>query len=441
MAPFDSTAITDADGSRIGLSFAAGQNGVDGSTSAFIQIREKTGDISKLAGVKVTCQMIFEVSETFNPTITAFVTVIRGGVAVPLSSGSASTTTFSLDRSERIGNNLYRDVSFVLTGGESEIRPFVRPSGANAAGTETITYLSHRLVVATVVSSTSALPEQALAAALQRTRKVSVDEAVGTALTPILYAQETILAEDGSGDTTDFRTAYNTLGSGTITEPHAVKIEPGTYTHDAAVVGDVSYIIPNFLDIVGRDSVPSVIQNLQAPADTATNEPLRAWYTNKFSDFTAIGKNVRYTFHNDAGGSHPDNVQNFERVRAIHLGNQGAYDYQVSLGGAGDPGAVWMLDRPFGYGTSSGQQVFLDQCYVQGYQRGFGLHDTNDNDKPFSLEIKNTELALTWTDDDETYAFWFAGLGSGQPGSVTLYGVSSTGDLDLRFNPWLFERS
>jgi hypothetical protein len=161
------------------------------------------------------------------------------------------------------------------------------------------------------------------------------------------------------------------------------------------------------------------------------------WENNNVRDLTVVGKNVRYAFHNDPGNARPEKVQNFTRVRAIHYGNEGAYNYQVSLGGGGNPGGVWMLDRPFGYGSDAGDVVNFSQGYMQGHQRGFGQHDVADTSEPFETLIENSEIALTWTTDELTYAYWLAATGSGQPNGLQFIGVSTTGDIDMKFAPWL----
>lgn len=441
--PFDSSAIEDGSGNRIGLSFAAGQNGDTDveNQDAVLKITDYVGLSKVHAGARIRLSCEFDISAVFRPLITPFVQVKRAGALVNLTANATpSTTQYTIVRNEKVGLIRYVILDFIATGTEEQAIPFLRFSGTNSLGGETITYRDHRFVMASRVDSTLALSAQQLGALVKGAALGGSDAGFARALSPIPVTIDATVAASGA-DYTDYRDAYTDVGAGTLTERKRITIEPGIYIHDAAEPGDVSYILPRYTDFRGGDAPHrSIIRFFQAddvaPELTATNEPMRNWYTSHHYDYTIDTKNTRYTVHADPGVTSPDQYLYWEGMRVIHYGNQGAVDYQTSLGGSGDPGAVWPLARAFGYGGSSGWVLGHRHCYMQSYKYGFGFHDNIDFEKPNYVSVHDSDIVLTGPDDDN-YAYRFGVLGSGIASKLNFNGVTTNGDMQIQFGGWL----
>jgi len=443
LLPFDSSAIVDGDGNRIGLSFANGQNGDNtGSDSdAVFKITDYFG-LSKIhAGGTVRLFLEFTMSNTFNPTITPFVQVKRDGALENLSSSpTPSTTQYVIVRNETVSNVRYITLEFIATGTEEQASPFLRFSGTNSTGGQTITYKDHLFAFAVAVDSDQSLTKQQMGALVKGAALGGSDDGFTRALSPIPLSIDATLAPSGA-DYDDYRDAYIDVGAGELTARKRIIIEPGTYVHNAAVPGDTTYILPRYTNFIGGEApLRSVVQHIQAdtvdPSLTSTNEPMRNWYTSEHRDYTIISKNTRYTVHADPGTTSPDQYMYWEGMNVIHYGNQGAVDYQTSLGGSGNPSAVWSLSRPFGYGGSSGWVLDHTDCYMQGYKYVFGYHDNIDFEKSTYVTVRDSTLVASGP-DDANYTYRFSVLGSGVASKIHLHGITSNGDMQIVFGPWL----
>lgn len=302
-------------------------------------------------------------------------------------------------------------------------------------------YRDHRFLLVTRTDTTTPMQTQRRGAVSRAASLSASDSAFTRALSPVPVTQST-LAESG-GDYDDYRAAYTGVGAGELTARKEVILEPGRYEHDAAVPGDTSYILPRYTDFRGGDAPHrSVVYYFQPdnvdPALTSTNEPMRNWYTSSHFNYRVETKNTRYTVHADPGTSSPDQTLEWEGMQVIHYGNQGAVDYQTSLGGSGNPGGVWSLARAFGYGGSSGWKLDHRDCYFQSYKYVFGYHDNIDFDKPTYVDISDTPLVAT-SPEDQVYAYRFGVLGSGVASKLHFRGVSTNGDMQIVFGPWLSE--
>lgn len=446
LVPWDSGAIEDAFGNRIGLSFAAGENGDNSGSDqdAVLKVTDYLGLSPIHQGARVRCHVQFLLSTVFRPTITPFLQLRRRGPdgelsLVNLTNASVpSTSQYTIVQNARVGNIQHVVLDFIAMGNEQQAAPFLRFSGANSLGGESIVYMDHRFSMVSRSDDTLAQAAQQLGAAVKGAALGGSDDGFARSLSPVPIT----ISRLGAGETySDFRTAYIETGAGELTARKAVAIKRGVYVHNAAVPGDTSYILPKYTNFAGNDApFRCVVQHLQAndvaPELTSTNEPIRIWYYSVHEDYTMLAENVRYTNHADPGVTQPDQTIIFSGMRVRHRGNQGAYDYQASLGGAGNPGGVWSLARAHGYGASSGWTVSHDFEWMRSYKYVFGLHDNIDFVRSVKLTLDDDYNSATGPDDDN-YAYRFGVLGSGKASKIRLRATPCNGDLQVVYGPWL----
>ncbi len=438
---WDSSILTDGSGNPIGLSFAVGQNGVDGSNIANILISDTYVAAKKGAGAKVRTAFYLDISASFARVTTPFMFVTRNGVLVALTvSGSVSDATqFRVVNNVLIGQRRFYELEWMLDGTETGISAQVRFTGPDAVASETVQFSG---VIATKVSAAGSpdfsIFDLALATANKTTRRLAVAEAIARIFGSIPYVIEKTLALSG-GDYSTVQTANNGVGSGTVAEPKAIRIKPGVYQNLALTTTQVWRA---YLDWIGPGGDRAVIEQINpddtAVANTVSDQPILSWYTATYRDFSGRVKNARYVIHSDSDGTRVDQKFTYENLHLEHLGNQGAIDYQTSLGGGGNPSGVWAQDncRPIGIGTSSGNEYVIRGCTLRGPRSVIGVHDNKDFSKPNRVLIEDCDLICT-EGHDNARALVLGAFGSGQVSTIEVVGCRSNGDVVLYGMPWL----
>ncbi len=221
---WDSSILTDGFGNTIGLSFAVGQNGVDGSNIANILISDTYVAPMKGAGSKVRTAFYLDISASFARVTTPFMFVTRNGAQVTLTlAGSVSDATqFRVVNNVLIGQRRFYELEWMLDGTETGLSAQVRFTGSDAVAPETVQFSG---VIATTISTAGSsdfsIFDLALAAANKTTRKLAVAEAIAKILGTIPYITTTLGAVLGYGgffELEEVRAAarYRNVGQPTI---------------------------------------------------------------------------------------------------------------------------------------------------------------------------------------------------------------------------------
>ena len=400
-------------GQALGLNVPTGQTGQNSIIQAKFDLR---GFGALLAGRTVKITMGFNTSASLARTTSNTFQVNRPGGVANLSTVSASSVQVSTFR--RVVT-----MSAVLDGTETGLWPYSRLNSPTAAVADEFMYMTDfasEITSATSDVLTTLAENAALSANIERAASV-----VSTT-----YA---VTVTAGAGK--DYATPKLALAAITDASPskrYKVLLYEGDYT-------DIDWFSKDDVDIIGvnrrlchlKGSLPDNVD----PTTIQDHQTLWGSTNSLIANVTISCRNMRYPYHPDV--TTPvlaiNKTMRFENVSFIHYGNQGAYDYQVGLGGSGNPSAVWQSTDAFGSGLASGCAVYADNCSFEGVRSGFAIHNRRDATDGLKVRLRNCLLSAA---SAAGYALLSQSLSSHQGDSVELLGCELNGDILNTSTPW-----
>lgn len=328
---------------------------------------------------------------------------------------------------KKLNSRLLRiSISYRLVGDETDLGPFFQISNESVTrssdGTVTLEQLSFRFEGYSFVGKSP--NEQILR---WREQQITADVFAGE----IRYSKVVTVKPDGSGDFPTLAAAIAARGGGrSYVNRTLYRVYEGVYT-------DTNVFLPNFADVVGigqRDKVwfKGELPDSVNPTVIPTVQTL--WYneTNQIRNIKVTARNMRYPIHSDSGASANRAVQNIVDCYVEHYGNQGARDYQISIGG--DPNAVWASEHAWGCGTHSGQKILSVRTDWVSPTSAFYFHTNADFEEPCYVELEGGAAICT---TDTGAAIIIQALGSGTPDRLIIKNVNLRGPLLHYPTPWL----
>lgn len=216
---------------------------------------------------------------------------------------------------------------------------------------------------------------------------------------------------DGTGDYTSLRQAMESTSGATKDNQYEVQIEEGTYDlmtmYTQAEIENVSFVgfvVPNYVSLVGTGQKDKTIIKMEIPdtwlaATIARVAPIAYQGNGGMQNLTVIGKNCRYTIHDDYG--YPDAkklIKNCTFKKLAGLGNSQAW----------------------GEGSFSGMEfIFEDVEFITEFaQASYSTHNNTAFAKPTYHKFKNCKFI----NSGGYFGIRFITLNSGQLEKVDMEG-------------------
>lgn len=246
----------------------------------------------------------------------------------------------------------------------------------------------------------------------------------------VSYVQTVVVKPDGTGNYTTLKDACAMAAGVSALQRALIKVYPGVYA-------DTNYYIPNFCDVVGigeRDQVwlKGELPDNVAVATIPTVQTIWMNQTSRLRNLKITARNMRYPIHSDSGASGYRALQEIEDCYVEHLGNQGAKDYQTSIGG--NPNGVWGSEHAWGCGTHSGQRIYSRGTHWVSRTSPFYFHTNRDFAEPCYVEVDRSHVICT---TDTGNALVVQALGSGQPDRFVVKDSVVRGPMNINDQPWL----
>lgn len=430
---------TIADGRTMGAYIIQGGTGAD----ALVEYRFPLsyGPDFVLAGRVLQLSLLFSVNAAFARSLTVGLNVVGAG-------GSRSTQLLSYTSTRIAPTQILVDLTFQATGDETALSPYA--INFTAAAQPQDDYFTLIGIVGRVQSSPSQLTTVAdenirLAFGSERTARnkaigAAQDSALSTAIRSgtqkgRVYDRSWSIKADGSGDFLSPAQASLNAAPATPTKKALFSIAPGVY-------GDVEW---HTADSVDMRVAGGGIAHLRG--DQPDNTPLALIETNSVfrlnTQTNLFGlritmRNGRYAVHPDLSGTNPDLVYQVWDCWIEHFGNQGARDYQASIGG--DRNAVWSTTNAWGMGTASGQiWNFKRNTFVSAEAAAFAAHNFGNFEVPSQILHTNCRFIskVRRTSNTTGSSINLASIGSRQKDNFDLLNCEMSGPIIASFRPWI----
>lgn len=239
---------------------------------------------------------------------------------------------------------------------------------------------------------------------------------------------------DGSGQFTTPQLANESILDASAVMPYVIEVHPGDY------VGR-EWTVKPFVTIRGTDRATCILRgDLPANAtDAQITNSSTLWLsgTAALENLTILAKNMRYAIHDEAQGANANAVHTITNCRIEHVGNQAARDWRIANPSSGmAASAVWLYDRPYGYGSASGVHVRIEDSTLVGTREPFYIHTNKDFGAPTVNELVRCDLQLSGGNFASVVTS--QELGSGTLDTVTLTDCTwSPGYINDSDSPWI----
>lgn len=402
------------DGLRVGYSIASNVTGASTYVSAMAVISAEQA--AQLAGSTVQITAIFEATTNF------LAEKPLSALACQAYRGSTYVTGGSIVRSEQSGQLITRVGQYVVDAADRRIGVVLQVSSTAAVSptgaAHSVRVKSVSFVVVTDAAKLASTPSDRML----DTRIADAIKGVGG--THVLNRVSI------PGDFASFSALATGITDSTEFNRYLVGVAQATYS------GEVNPSLPDHVSIAGADRDATVIELLNpdniTPSLIAQQQPLYTNWTNAVEGITVRGRNVRYPLHSESQGANKDITQTFKYSRLHHLGNQGARNYQTSIGG--NPSAVWASEYAFGCGAGSGQVIEFDGTEVRGTAAAFLVHDNVNFERPMRVYLRDSVFQA---DNATGSAVLLRPSGSGVQSSVLMRGNILAGSVRMETGTWL----
>ncbi len=408
--------VIPAFGDKFGLLIPAGQSGAGAYSTAFINL--SPSDVARLSGCTVEIRAIYDATTSFleNKGL--------GGVFIQVRRGSVVNNVGTLVSSVQVGGKIARTIRYVVTAADTAIGATVQiPSTANALPADYEIKISElNLRIYEDVNFASSIDTQTASEYMLEAYAAQFSDSVLDATSSNIVD----IRNEGSD-----LSAANSKSYGRPSGRHVIKLPSG-----AVPASNVD--LKAYTDIRGAGkSLTSVSldnpDNID-PAQIKNYQPLWVNRDSRLEGVSVYGRNVRYALHSDSGGSEKNKTQIYRGVRLEHGGNQGARDYQTSIGG--DPNAVWTSEYAFGCGVGSGQKIVFDCSDLIAPRAALHFHNSLSHETPAQVISMNGRLLATQT-PQARYSVLVQPIGSGVNDSLVLLGNLLGGTVQVTPDPWL----
>lgn len=375
--------------------------------------------LKKYVGTKLRIEMTLTTSADFTNE-----TNLAGNLLVWYDNAGPSYAAATMYLTKLSATKIVAVAYWTITGHETDLGPYVQNTTPGARTTEgTWTLADMRFTFVQSGDEDESVLEQM---SDYRTRVA----ASAASPSEVSYVQTVLVKPDGSGNYTTVKDACAAVVGMSALQRALIKVYPGVYT-------DTNYHIPNFCDVVGvgeRDQIwlKGELPDNVAVATIPTVQTIWMNQTSRLRNLKITARNMRYPIHSDSGASGYRALQEIEDCYVEHIGNQGAKDYQTSIGG--DPSGVWGSEHAWGCGTHSGQRIYSRRTHWVSRTSPFYFHTNRDFAEPCYVEVDRSHVICT---TDTGNALVVQALGSGQPDRFVVKDSVVRGPLNINDQPWL----
>lgn len=367
------TAIASGSGQTIGFAIPTGQTG---RNSIFQPIMPIAG--AKYAGATVQIAIAADLSATFTRAPTF-------GMQVRVAGANVSRSATVLTAMVGSGKLVYL-VNYVMQGDETDLRPFFQLSATAAtAADESITFTGATWKAISAATSGRTAPQ------------LNADgfrSAIALSILSPSAPRIIRVKDDGTGDFTTIAAALAATSGATASDRYAIQIYEKA---DLSGYEEVNLFCRDYVDLIGIGETPVWIDG-HLPDDVAVatipqTQTLWFYHQATLHNLKITAKNMRYPIHADSVAMSGKTLRTLA-CHIEHLGNQGARDYQTSIGA--DPNAVWNSLCAWGSGIWDGATFdHLDTEFVSPGDP-YLVHDaTTAQSRPAMVRISGGVIDAT----------------------------------------------
>lgn len=158
---------------------------------------------------------------------------------------------------------------------------------------------------------------------------------------------------------------------------YQIQVFPGVYT-------EINWIVAPYTEIVGitrdlcwlKGELPASASDGQISA----NSTLWLRPTSNLKNLKVTAKNMRYPVHDEFSGANPDAIHRNVNCYYEHFGNDEVVAYRAA--NSLPAGSPWTSIKPYGYGSSSGVEVYWDGCTLVSAVEAFYVHSNKNFIRP-----------------------------------------------------------
>ena len=387
-------------------------------------------DLPLLSGRTVRIKLLCATSNNFAHWVTPSV------YCTALAGNYPATNQITIKNAQTSANTRLIEIQATLTAYMTRLA-ITMLNGDDTSGHDITTATNDFISVTDIEIEIYSTPSPWLSAAdethrLQENKAIRQAERIAHGPPSLKYSTRALVATSG-GNYTTIASAINNVSPGT-----EIVVAAGLWGTSADPTDENLYLNLDYADIRGvgrsRTTVETYYADSTALATIANNSAMNVWFSSKISAMTVYAKNARYAIHTDSVNNIKNRKVVLEDLHLEHLGNAGAYSYQVGLGVGGNPAGVWASTSAFGYGLSDGDEVICRRCTFIG--NGFDAvtgHNWNNFLSPARLRFEDCRFdpqSTAWN------SLLFGNTGSRQNDVIELIGNEFNGPIALAASPW-----
>lgn len=410
----------------LGFEIPAGAKG----NVSYAGYKVDVSSISRFVGAQIRINVLYKISPDFLAQ-----SPIQLGFTVWTKVGNILSRNVDQVALRAVSDTLIEaEYLYTIQGDEGSVRPFgqVLDSALVRTATGTMDYMGMR-IAAQNVDDVVPVPG-AIIKSKNDLMLVLRTALVSAAVAKNGYIKTVKVAQDGSGDYTSLKTAWETEGGG-LSDTRRVEYQvfKGEYI-------EYNGVLPPFADVTGIGRREEIILRGYRTPDTTPHDieySQTFWWntTGHIRNLTIFAQNMRYPIHSDSGASSYRALQVIEDCHVEHIGNEEARAWQSENGG--DPAWVWTSEHAWGCGTHSGQRIISLRTKWRSRTSPFYFHNNRDFAEPCILELDNSEIMCTTA---QGRALWVQPLGSGTPDRLVINNCRIDGRLELLPVPMLSQK-
>lgn len=358
-----------------GVTYPTGSVGVSGGNGSYVGVSFGL-DLRSYAGSVIRIALVVTRSTPFTRDygLTLLVTTASGDV----------NRGFGLEVAD-VGGQRILSYIYTVQGDELGFKPFLQDGTTTPTATEE--YLT---IDALTVSfeSTAFVSVSAADAAMERRLELLSEDLMASSIPTIYVAQS-------GGNFTTIAAALASITDASAKKRYRILISKRDDSQRWTLPAEITW--KNWVDLEanGPDRVPISFRQADSTAlsDIEQHSAFRVHHDCAFRGLDIDVENARYVFHIDDPGQIGRTVL-FEDCHIEHRGNQGARDYQTSIGG--NPNAVWASTSAIGMGTYSNSSTRALGAYFKAPTQPFSFHNaTTPQALPSLVDLESCVFEAT----------------------------------------------
>lgn len=364
---FDGVAINGATGSKTKrVTVPVGQHGA-GSYARAVLESKTFSNWEDLVGIPVTFTFKVNKSSNWSKQFSIFSGAFRDGANIDSVAITDKSIT-SISSTVSVGKFTY-----IPQAGDTAIKPWIQIQTGQTGNQSTeawyelaeFTY-EHAAPVGFSTDNTYA----------QSKKNNYIESKVASLESGVQFITLTV-SPDGTKQFLSPKLANDSITDSSPLKWYQIQVYPGVYA-------EINWIVAPYTEVVGiardlcwlKGELPASASDGQISA----NSTLWLRPTSNLKNLKITAKNMRYPVHDEFSGANPDAIHRNINCYYEHYGNDEVVAYRTA--NSLPAGSPWTSIKPYGYGSSSGVEVYWDGCSLVSAVEAFYVHSNKNFTRP-----------------------------------------------------------